>query len=329
MNNVTNNFRRQCVILLLTKKMSVGTQRCEKKNCIATYDKKYFKSMSEYTAIVFHMRDINMTEAKTIFGNKDQLFIMTTFESPANIPNLTPWRKFKKEFHLTMTYRSDSDIYRKFGTFSPIHPDAPEDFTKMKVTKYTGKEFNKTKDIFWTVSHCNTKGGREKYIERMKKIIPIDIYGRCGIHIDKGRDIFEKIGSKYKFYLSFENSICKEYVTEKFYENIKNDYLPVVFGGMDYSKIAPKHSYINALDFKSPEDLAYYLKHLNENKEEYYSYFWWKKYYRVKITKNDYICELAEKIYDIDRKSQKKYNDLEDWWIGGRKYPKSCWQLKF
>ena len=46
-------------------------------------------------------------------------------------------------------------------------------------------------------------------------------------------------------------------------------------GFAGYENAAPEHSYINAADFASPQDLADYLRHLDENDEEYLSYFWW------------------------------------------------------
>ena len=55
----------------------------------------------------------------------------------------------------------------------------------------------------------------------------------------------------YKFYLSFENSICVDYVTEKFYNALLFNTVPVVYGGADYSRLAPNMSYINIRNYGS------------------------------------------------------------------------------
>ena len=79
---------------------------------------------------------------------------------------------------------------------------------------------------------------------------------------------------QYKFYLSFENSLCSDYVTEKFFNILKYDVIPVTFNGADMSQIAPPHSYINTMDFKTPKELAKHLKHIAEDDALYASYFW-------------------------------------------------------
>ncbi len=54
---------------------------------------------------------------------------------------------------------------------------------------------------------------------------------------------------EYKFYLSFENSVCEDYVTEKFWKVLDYSVIPVVLGGANYSKFAPAKSYINIRDY--------------------------------------------------------------------------------
>ena len=57
--------------------------------------------------------------------------------------------------------------------------------------------------------------------------------------------------------------------------------VPIVMGGADYASIAPPHSYINALKFNGPKELAKYLNFLDRNKELYEEYFYWKKWFSV------------------------------------------------
>ena len=65
----------------------------------------------------------------------------------------------------------------------------------------------------------------------------VDVYGRCGnLTASRDRDEETKLIQEYKFYLAFENSICRDYVTEKFFQRMKQGIVPVVFGGADYSR---------------------------------------------------------------------------------------------
>ena len=47
------------------------------------------------------------------------------------------------------------------------------------------------------------------------------------------------------------------------------DVIPVVFGGADYRAIAPPRSFINALEFDSPKQLAEALAVIAADKELY------------------------------------------------------------
>ena len=86
--------------------------------------------------------------------------------------------------------------------------------------------------------------------------------------------------AKYKFYLSFENSIhCNDYISEKFWRNaLGGGAVPVVFGPHkdDVIKVAPKNSYIHAEDFSSAAELVKYLDYLNTNETAYLEYHAWR-----------------------------------------------------
>lgn len=70
------------------------------------------------------------------------------------------------------------------------------------------------------------------------------------------------------FYLAFENSICNDYITEKFWR-VKKLIVPIVLKRSLYEPFVPDDSYIAADDFLSLEKLADYLKYLSINRSAY------------------------------------------------------------
>ncbi len=105
----------------------------------------------------------------------------------------------------------------------------------------------------------------------LKKYLSIDILGECGntdsevCPKNSRNECTRNFGEPYKFYLSFENSICEEYVTEKIGRTIRMPVVPIVMGGGPYERYYPRSSYIDVFDFESPKDLANYLLYLDNN----------------------------------------------------------------
>ncbi|XP_046454714.1 4-galactosyl-N-acetylglucosaminide 3-alpha-L-fucosyltransferase FUT6-like [Daphnia pulex] len=184
---------------------------------------------------------------------------------------------------------------------------------------------SKTKLVAWFVSHCDTPIQREEYARQLGQHIPVDIYGRCGKEhqvtsiCDSADDPanceeIRALRAQYKFYLAFENSWCPDYVTEKFYRTLQFDTVPIVLGGAEYDRFAPPHSFINALDFSSPKQLAEYLLLLNSSEELYAGYFQWKNHYRVSLPAMDGWCDLCRMAHD-ETLPAKVYPDIKQWWI--------------
>jgi alpha-1,3-fucosyltransferase len=95
----------------------------------------------------------------------------------------------------------------------------------------------------------------------------------------------------YFFYASFENSLYHDYVTEKLTRAYNNFVVPIVYGGSNYSRFVPPHTYINVNDFETPKQLADYLRILVKNPALYVKYFWWKRYYKLSFP--DQFCNLC------------------------------------
>ena len=69
-----------------------------------------------------------------------------------------------------------------------------------------------------------------------------------------------------QFYLAFENSLCRDYITEKFWKVLSYNVVPVVLNGVNMTKVAPPHSYIDIKDFDSVEGQTPYNANVHSNK---------------------------------------------------------------
>lgn len=300
---------------------------CQVSDCVI-FDNETALPLKEYDAIVMNMHVIWLTEFPYFKRRQHQRFIFMTQESPASMLFLRV-KTLKNYFNWTMSYRHNSDIQFRYGRILP-GPSAPKTRAEtrklIKSTHQSAKNYaaNKIHLAVWMASHCETPSLRETYVRQLSKFIPVDIYGGCGnfscirndSHWLSDPKCYDMMEAKYKFYLSFENSICDDYVTEKFFEIMNHDIIPVVYGGANYSRIAPPHSYIDALQF-TPETLAQYLKVLDANDQLYNEYFWWKGHYAVESGVEQMarhgFCDLCKKLHQ-DEGVVKFYPQLVSEW---------------
>ena len=272
-----------------------------------------------------------------------QRFVFVMMESQAySIDQLDEMHSF---FNWTMTFKWNSDIPRPYGWFQDLNqPSAyatgpPETWIPFQKQQFLSglptrdESFHamakRPGKVAWIVSHCDTDSRREDYVHKLKEYISVDIFGgHCGkgpscdipYSISSVDNCTRYVQEHYKFYLAFENQFCNEYVTEKFFRRMDHSVV-IVLGQANYSQIAPPHSYINVMDYDSPEALADYLHHLDENDDEYLSYFWWKDHYRVYHPYNSgglnnfgkSMCQLCAKLHD-EKEPAKTYTNMHEWW---------------
>ncbi|XP_055389812.1 alpha-(1,3)-fucosyltransferase C [Condylostylus longicornis] len=307
-------------------------QKCPKTNCIITSNRDHLNSIIDYDAILFHGAEIfPIIQPTPLERSPDQLYVFAIQESPAETKhNLKTDYDF---FNLTMSYRLDSDILWPYNGIKDIQsniviaPNYMPSWREPDNINNSSNEYNeliklvenKNKIGAWFVSRCNVLANRIKLAYELQKYMTIDIYGKCGnLTCPRGSPICDKLlDENYKFYFSFENSLCIDYVTEKLYNALKRKIVPVVFGGADYMRFAPPKSYINAEHFDTIKDLADYLLYLDKNPSEYIKYFWWKKHYKVEINHNTGFCQLCTFLNQPNRINRKQiYGDIENWWLG-------------
>ncbi|KAF9199549.1 Alpha-(1,3)-fucosyltransferase 11 [Haplosporangium sp. Z 27] len=200
--------------------------------------------------------------------------------------------KYASLFAYKFTYHFNSDFIGSYFTAGHEIPTAfinlvsrPPLHTLQEKNNFRKSGFHKldTKPlapIAWIVSNCNAISGRHFMVNQLYKYIDVDIYGRCipNRAWPKKEDGItdmsdEELVSHYKFYLAIENVNCEDYVTEKLERTFAAGTVPVVDGPQDYSRFTPgAKSIIQYDEFESPEQLAIYLKKLDQDDLLYNEY---------------------------------------------------------
>jgi glycoprotein 3-alpha-L-fucosyltransferase len=141
----------------------------------------------------------------------NQIWATYFLESPYHTPAL---RQFKDIVNWTATYRHDSTIVAPYEKFVPFNNSV---VLRKQPRNYA---FGKTKKVAWFVSNCGARNKRKDYAMKLQIHIDVQIYGACGPYKCpryQAHKCFELLNKDYKFYLSFENSNCRDYITEKFF----------------------------------------------------------------------------------------------------------------
>ena len=189
---------------------SSTNHECEVDSCRITTDRN---QMENADAVVFHQiservqRPLNRTR---------QVWVYHELESPDNIRYVT--RKNNLLVNWTATFRSDSVLVTPYGKFV-----THQNFHQLPQKTMRNYAEGKTKLVAWFVSNCGGFNGRMAYARKLQKYTKVDVYGFCGpLKCKRGNNggkCVEMLRRDYKFYLAFENSNCRDYITEKFFYN--------------------------------------------------------------------------------------------------------------
>ncbi|KAK6181433.1 hypothetical protein SNE40_009281 [Patella caerulea] len=276
---------------------------CEVKTCRLRKGWKYFNTSD---AVVFN-GVISSLGTPPKRPNPDQIWVVSAWETPYHSRSkVFSNQGWKDQINWTMTYRLDSDIPVPYGLVKKNENKSNKDYGTIMT--------NKKKMVAWVVSNCNTPGQRKKYVEQLKEIVPVDVFGRCGSPVPI--DIFGIINKTYKFYLSFENSLCKDYITEKFFMRQNLDVVLITRGGGNYTKFYPQESFINSNKFKNAHELGKFLLKLDKDNIAYLNYLKSKENYRsldfgVSIRKG--LCNMCKMLHD-KKIHRNVYKDYNKWW---------------
>lgn len=292
---------------------------CEEKDCIMTYDRNLAKDSD---VIIFHIPSLDMDQEPPP-KPKRQRWVFLTHESPCHTP--MPNKKWLGMFNWTATYRLDSDFWFDYGRLAKRKSPLRKNYREV-LNQKSGL-------IAWMVSNCDTVAKRLNYVRELKKYVPVDVYGKCGkLKCSKqtNDECWDMIGTKYKFYLSFENSLSTDYVTEKFWKLLNYDIVSISRSGANYTRLGVhKNWHIDTRNFESPKHLASFIKYLDENPRQYLQYIKWKRYYRLegKEKGRGWPCQICKKLHAKEPPKMYTANQLKEWF-----YDNECWDpqdLKF
>ncbi|XP_043488300.1 alpha-(1,3)-fucosyltransferase 7-like isoform X2 [Polistes fuscatus] len=300
-------------------------ENCSVDNCLLSYNSE---DLNTVDAVVFHLHFTKSVKNLPIRTRSNQRWIFLTDESPMH----TFYYKNQKLsdynglFNWSMSYRMDSDIPVPYGRTIPIS-STRNSFNNLTYL-YHYFLSSKTKLVAIMASNCSGKNKRWIYIRSLKSILgnDLDIYGRC-----KGGNRTACPGhfdtdcpalNAYKFYLAFENSNCKEYLTEKVFWNGYNKFaVPIIMGApkSDCERLLPSGSYLHVNDFASSYELAHYLQNFHHNINNYLQFHVWRQHFQV-LNEHGYFgsvsrhyCRICEALH-YNSRANKVYEDLDYFW---------------
>lgn len=219
-------------------------------------------------AVVFHIPTLHRDPLPE--KRRNQIWVAASAESDVNYPRLAD-PAFISQFDYTMTYRRDADFWTPYfepGILPALRtPTQPKDGDAAAV---------------FLASSTVDRSGRTEYVRELMEHMTVASYGRVlrnrALPLDEGRATKLKVIARYPFTLAFENSVTRDYVTEKFFDPLIAGSVPIYLGAPNVEDFAPgDRSYIDVTNFASPRDLAGFLNELAEAPERYAEYLAWKQ----------------------------------------------------
>lgn len=228
--------------------------QCRHQNCFISYKHiNVAKNLTLYDAVLFNAVSLRKKPSIELPRRraKNQKYILVSGKSAGDFP-LT--HKYNNFFHWTWTYKLNSDISNAYiaikdkegkviGPKQVMNWMTTKEMKKIK-TAIISKLQLKTTAAAWIISNCNQMSQYETYVQKFMTELEkfnhtLDIFGTCGNKNCPENNIvkcYKLLETKYYFYMSFEDSIAEDYVTDELLKALNNFAVPLVFGGANYTR---------------------------------------------------------------------------------------------
>ncbi|XP_025788912.1 GDP-fucose protein O-fucosyltransferase 3 isoform X1 [Herpailurus yagouaroundi] len=172
--------------------------------------------------------------------------------------------------------------------------------------------------LVYVQSDCDPPSDRDSYVRELMTHVEVDSYGECLRNKDlppqlknpasMDADGFYRIIAQYKFILAFENAVCDDYITEKFWRPLKLGVVPVYYGSPSIADWLPSNrSAILVSEFAHPRELASYIRQLDHDDRLYEAYIEWKL--KGEVSNQRLLTALKERKWGVQDVHQDNYID--------------------
>ena len=232
-------------------------------------------------------------------------------ESTANNP--TQFDLISK-YDIEFSYRKTSDVFTPYFELPT--------YNLLKTAPKWGERYSA---VVFVANNCySLNNHRKKFVKLLQKYVQVDSVSGCLHNKDWPRGIsrYDKIGllERYKVYIAAENSIDKDYVSEKVYEGLVAGAVPIYLGAPNVEEYIPSNSTIIVPTNFTENDisiLATVVKKIFTDEAEYERWIsfkhhdyedWFKK--RFSFTQVGNKCRLCRRVlaqregYSWDHDSQ-------------------------
>ncbi|XP_062265162.1 4-galactosyl-N-acetylglucosaminide 3-alpha-L-fucosyltransferase 9-like [Platichthys flesus] len=277
-------------------------------SCQLTDDRSLYSVAK--AVVIFHkaIKD-DLSNLPTTPRPKFQRWIWFNMDPPTNtrkIPGI------ESVFNLTLNYRRDADISARWQLTSKKQIDKEYELPEKDLL------------VCWiaNASYLNTSTEASySYYRELAKHIKVNIFDSFSAKNLKGENYFLTI-SKCKFFLSFEDSVHPDYITETFNGPLSAGTVPIALGPprKNYETYFPSTSFIHINDFPDAFALAEYLLKMDEDNAAYMEYFQWRRFYNVRRHFNEENQEFAHAVCQACRhialtKEFRVVRDLYKWYL--------------